>query len=174
MIIFLILNYDLDCLLQALIIILFFPYCFCMPVYCLLWMLFSFMVLCLYFLTLYITSWEIFVRLICYFFNVRRGKFNVKSYYKSLRAENSLFFPAKEIWGSYAPLRTHFFAWEAVWGKILTIDMLMKRGWSMVNRCSLCKKNEKSVDHILIHCGKTRELWTLLLSSFGLVWVFPA
>ena len=132
------------------------------------------MVLCLYFLTLYITSWEIFVRLIYYFFNVRRGKFNVKSYYKSLRAENSLFFPAKEIRGSYAPLRTCFFAWEAVWGKNLTIDMLMKRVWSMVNRCSLCKKNEKSVDHILIHCGKTRELWTLLLSSFGLVWVFPA
>ena len=28
------------------------------------------------------------------------------------------------------------------------------------------------MDHILIHCGKTRELWTLLLSSFGVVWVF--
>ena len=43
----------------------------------------------------------------------------------------------------------------------------------MVNRCNLCKENEKSVDHILIHCGKIRELWTLLLSSFGVVWVFP-
>ena len=62
-----------------------------------------------------------------------------------------------------------FLAWEAVWGKFLTVDMLMKRGWSMVNRCSLCKDNKESVDHILIHCDKTRELWTLLLSSFGLV-----
>ena len=44
----------------------------------------------------------------------------------------------------------------------------------MVNRCSLCKDNEESADHILIHCGKTRELWTLLLSSFSLLWVFPA
>ena len=44
----------------------------------------------------------------------------------------------------------------------------------MVNRCSLCKDNEESTDHILIHCGKTRELWTLLLSSFNLVWVFLA
>ena len=42
----------------------------------------------------------------------------------------------------------------------------------MVNRCSLCKENEESADHILIHCGKTRELWPLLLSSFGVVWVF--
>ena len=44
----------------------------------------------------------------------------------------------------------------------------------MVNRCSLCKENEESADHILIHCGMTREFWTLLLSSFGVVWVFPA
>ena len=87
--------------------------------------------------------------------------------------ENSPLLPAKEVWGSYAPLRTPFFAWEAVWGKISTVDMLMKRGWSMVNRFNLCKENEESADHILIHCGKTRELWSLLLSSFGLVWVFP-
>ena len=43
----------------------------------------------------------------------------------------------------------------------------------MVNRCVLCKENEESADHILIHCGKTRELWTLLLYSFGVMWVFP-
>ena len=104
----------------------------------------------------------------------RRGKLNVKLYYRSLRAENSLLFSAKEIWGLYAPLRTRFFAWEAIGGKILIVDMLMKRGWPMVNRCNLRKDNEESVDHILIHCGKTKELWTLLLSSFGLVWVFPA
>ena len=44
----------------------------------------------------------------------------------------------------------------------------------MVNRFSLCKDSDESVDHILIHCGRIRELWTLLLSSFGLVWVFLA
>ena len=87
--------------------------------------------------------------------------------------ENSPLFPAKEVWGSYAPLRTRFFAWEAVLGKISTVDMLIRRSWSMVNRCNLCKENEESANHILIHCGKIRELWTLLLSSFGVVWVFP-
>ena len=40
----------------------------------------------------------------------RKEKFNVKSYYRSLRAENNILFLAKEIWGSYAPLRTRFFA----------------------------------------------------------------
>ena len=47
--------------------------------------------------------------------NDERGKFSVKSYYKSLRAENIVLFPAKEIWGPCAPLRScFFFAWEAV------------------------------------------------------------
>ena len=55
-------------------------------------------------------------------------KYSVKFYYISLRAENNLLFPAKEVWGSGTPLKTHFFAWEAMWGKILIVDMLMKRG----------------------------------------------
>ena len=37
-----------------------------------------------------------------------RRKLNVKSYYRSLRAKNTFLFPAKEIRGSYAPLRTRF------------------------------------------------------------------
>ena len=57
-----------------------------------------------------------------------KGKYSVKSYYISLRAENNLLFPAKEVWGLVAPLKTRFFAWKAVWEKILTVDMLMKRG----------------------------------------------
>ena len=43
----------------------------------------------------------------------------------------------------------------------------------MVNKYDLCKDDEESADHILIHCAKTRELWTFLLVLFGLVWVFP-
>ena len=52
----------------------------------------------------------------------RRGNFNVKF------IESNLAFLAKEIWGSQAPLRTWFFAWEVVWGKVLTIDMLIEAG----------------------------------------------
>lgn len=50
----------------------------------------------------------------------------------------------------------------------------MKREWMMVNRCSLCKASEKSNNHILIHCERTRRLWTFLLAIFSLKWVFPA
>ncbi|RVX01992.1 hypothetical protein CK203_019452 [Vitis vinifera] len=124
------------------------------------------------------------------------------------------------VWVAKVPTKIAFFAWEATWGKVLTLDRLQRRGWhlpnrlashkyatvanlwgrqgdgggcwevhfrrffqdwelkergwSMVNRRSPCKDNEESVDHILLHCDKTREFWTLLLTTFGLVWVFPA
>ena len=49
--------------------------------------------------------------------NEGRGKFSVKSYYKSLRAESNILFLANEIWGSCAPLRSHFFCLGSSLGK---------------------------------------------------------
>ena len=42
----------------------------------------------------------------------------------------------------------------------------------MVRRCSLCKESKESTDHILIHCGRAKELWAFLLESFRVKWVF--
>ena len=66
-----------------------------------------------------------------------------------------------------------FFAWEASWGKVLTLDQLKKRGWTLANRSFFCCEKEESIDHILIHCTKTRVLWELLFALFGVMWVLP-
>ena len=58
--------------------------------------------------------------------------------------------------------------------KALTLDQLQKRGWALVNRCYLCQRHEESIDHILLHCVKTKTLWALLFSMFGVLWVLPA
>ncbi|KAL6324320.1 hypothetical protein AAG906_012566 [Vitis piasezkii] len=34
------------------------------------------------------------------------------------------------------------------------MDILKRRGWTSVNRCFLCKGEEGSCDHILLHCSK--------------------
>ena len=69
------------------------------------------------------------------------------------------------------PLRISFFAWEATWAKILILDQLKKRGWRIPNRCYLCKEEEETSDHILIHCSKARLLWQLIFALFGIQWV---
>ena len=33
---------------------------------------------------------------------------------------------------------------------------------------------EESIDHILLHCAKTRTLWVLFFTLFGVQWVLPA
>ena len=50
------------------------------------------------------------------------------------------------------PKRVSFFLWSAAWGKILTIDDLIKRGLLRVNWCCMCHCCGEKVDYLLIHC----------------------
>ena len=84
----------------------------------------------------------------------KNGTFSVKSLYASLETGSLVQFPASVVWNAWVPPKVSFFAWEATWGKVLTLDQLQKRGWSLVNRCCLCLAHEESIDHILLHCGK--------------------
>ncbi|RVW30523.1 putative ribonuclease H protein [Vitis vinifera] len=101
------------------------------------------------------------------------GDFSVKSLYRTMQPGSHAFFPSKIIWNSCVQPKLSFFAWEASWGRVLTLDRLQKRGWVMANRCFLCHKSEETIDHLLIHCEKTREVWMVFLSFFGVSWVFP-
>ena len=42
---------------------------------------------------------------------------------------------------------------EACSGKVLTTNQLKKRGYQVASICPFCRKNEDSLDHILIHCS---------------------
>jgi hypothetical protein len=72
------------------------------------------------------------------------------------------------------PPRIAFFTWTTTLGKILTIDSLRRRGLTLLNWCCLCKKSEETVNHILIHCEFTKEMWHFDLILFGVSWVMPS
>ncbi|RVX09335.1 hypothetical protein CK203_015353 [Vitis vinifera] len=101
------------------------------------------------------------------------GDFSVKSLYRTMQPGSLAFFPFKIIWNSCVQPKLSFFAWEASWGRVLTLDLLQKRGWVMTNRCFLCHKSEEKLITFLFHCEKTREVWMVFLSFFGVSWVFP-
>ena len=50
------------------------------------------------------------------------------------------------------PPKVAFFAWEASWGQVLTQEQLLRRGFSLANRCFLCLSEEETVDHLLSLC----------------------
>ena len=97
----------------------------------------------------------------------RCGTFTVKSLYSILEPRDSPLFPCGSIWRASVPPKVAFFAWEASWDKILTLDQLQRRGDSLANRCFLCLFEVETVDHLLLYCAKTQVLWNLLFSLFG-------
>ncbi|RVW38494.1 hypothetical protein CK203_085266 [Vitis vinifera] len=82
----------------------------------------------------------------------KNGKFDVKDAYGLLTSHSTPLFPKKGIWVENVPSKLAFFAWEATWGRVLTIYRLQKRGWQIPNRCYLCGSDEENVNHLLIHC----------------------
>ncbi|RVW13168.1 hypothetical protein CK203_097770 [Vitis vinifera] len=47
--------------------------------------------------------------------------------------------------GRNVPTKVAFYAWEATWGRVLTLDRLQKRGWQLPNCCFLCGCEEETV-----------------------------
>ncbi|RVX20225.1 Transposon TX1 uncharacterized 149 kDa protein [Vitis vinifera] len=99
------------------------------------------------------------------------GTFSVKSFYSSFSRDSKPPFPARTIWTPWVPIRASFFGWEAAWNRLLTTDRLKRIGWSIPNRCFLCKHKEETTDHLLLFCEKARMLWLLIFSLFGVQWV---
>ncbi|RVW52237.1 LINE-1 reverse transcriptase-like [Vitis vinifera] len=101
------------------------------------------------------------------------GVFGAKGAYRSLSGHSVGAFPNRRIWMDRVPTKVSFFAWEAAWGKILTLDKLQRRGWQLPNRCYLCGCEEENANHILLHCTVVKTIWEITLVIFGVQWVFP-
>ena len=99
--------------------------------------------------------------------------FDIRSFYSALRHSHPVIFPWKAIWGVHAPKRVSFFAWSASWGRILTADNLMLRGYHLVGWCCMCRWDGETINHLLIHCEMAGGLWSFVFRKFGILWVLP-
>lgn len=48
--------------------------------------------------------------------------------------------------------KVSFFVWKATWSKVLTLDHLKMRGWSLANKSFLCQEEKEFINHLLFHC----------------------
>lgn len=63
--------------------------------------------------------------------------------------------------------------WTATLGKILTLDNLRRRRVIVVNWCCMSKWSGESLDHLLLHCEVSKDLWSAIFILFGVQWVKP-
>lgn len=65
------------------------------------------------------------------------GLFTVKSTYRAIKNAPRITSTVPVIWSLRAQPRFKVFAWLMLLNRILTIDNLVIRGWTMVNRCNV-------------------------------------
>ena len=79
------------------------------------------------------------------------GTFSVSSFFKTIlnnpRERNVLY----NIWKLKAPPRVTVFGWLAPRKRIPTMDILRRRGMTIVNGCPLCLRYKESVDHLMLN-----------------------
>ena len=104
-----------------------------------------------------------------FFREAKGGLFSASFVYQHLFDIEAHLFPSKLIWNSWVPTKVGFFACEASWGRILTLDQLKRRGRALANRCFPYEVEEETVEHLLLHCTKTKVLWNLSCHCWGVV-----
>ena len=57
--------------------------------------------------------------------------------------------------------------------KNLNFGSSLENGWYSANRCFFYHAKEESINHLLVHCVKTRVLWELMFALFRVSWVLP-
>ena len=76
--------------------------------------------------------------------NTKSGIFSIKSY-SSLASRGADPFPHGIVWNSWAPVRVSFFAWQATWAKIYTLDQLRKIERCLINATCARKKKKRVI-----------------------------
>ncbi|KAL5732115.1 hypothetical protein ACHQM5_004769 [Ranunculus cassubicifolius] len=79
-------------------------------------------------------------------------------------------FQWRKVWLAQVPSRINFGIWQMVRGRVLTADVLKRRGYHMASRCFLCEEEDESIDHLLLNCKLSRKVWDYFWFNSSRTW----
>lgn len=68
-------------------------------------------------------------------------------------------------WRVKATLKLKVFMWTTLQNRVLTADVLLRRGWENDYFCPLCRRNLETIRHMLCECSWSKQLWEMVASS---------
>jgi hypothetical protein len=76
---------------------------------------------------------------------------------------------ATQLWKALAPPKVKFFFWLAIHDKCWTASRRKKRGLQDCDLCALCHQAPETMNHLLVDCVYTREVWARLRGAISLM-----
>lgn len=85
--------------------------------------------------------------------------FSTKSSYEGGFVGGIQFEPYRRLWKTWPPLKVKFFIWLVTWNRCWTSDRLAKGGLPHSDRCALCDWDEEDINHLLLRCSFSIQVW---------------
>lgn len=96
------------------------------------------------------------------------GRYSARSAYRMLHSGAIAFRGHSLIWRTWAPLRVKIFLWLTFKRKHWTADRRARHGLPATDAYYLCDQEAETIDHLIIRCPFTREIWHFVLQVVGL------
>lgn len=93
------------------------------------------------------------------------GKYTSKSAYNMMHSGSTSLIEHKLIWRTWALLRVKIFLWLAIKRRHWTGDRQRRHGLEAAEACYLCDQGDETIDHIIVACPSSRELWFHILRT---------
>ncbi|WMV26598.1 hypothetical protein MTR67_019983 [Solanum verrucosum] len=71
------------------------------------------------------------------------------------------------------PYKVDCFTWLLAKEAVLTQENLSKRGHQLASKCFLCGEQNETINHLVLHCKWTDQLWRMFICLKGIRWVKP-
>jgi len=85
--------------------------------------------------------------------------YTAASTYGAMFLGSSMPLGAKQIWKTSAPPRVRFFFWLVMHGRCWTAERRFRHGLQYSATCIICDQGIETMEHILLGCCFSREVW---------------
>lgn len=91
-------------------------------------------------------------------------KFSLKKAYKKMNENVERVRWKRLICNNYATPKSKFILWMMLHKRLPTVDRIRRWGVHCDTRCSLCRTDEESIQHLFFSCTYTAGIWSKICS----------